>query len=134
MVRTPNIKIANQITVMKRYFPQFAYYRSKNIPTWKGILQPTDASPPYLIRVSYREPKPPRVSVLAPKLHDQAPHRYLDGTLCLYYPRDRSWTPRMFIAETIIPWTALWLRFYELWLQTNTWYRPEAPHGRTKRG
>lgn len=32
------------------------------------------------------------------------------------------------IAETIVPWTALWLLYYELWLETDEWLGPEAPH------
>lgn len=133
-VRTPKITIGPQIGAMQRCFPHFAYHRVKNIPTWSGALQPFATSPVYKIAVSYRYPKSPRVHVLLPLLRSDAPHRYLDGSLCLYYPRDQSWAPSMLIAETIVPWAALWLAFYELWLQTGQWYGPEAPHHGPKRG
>ncbi len=32
------------------------------------------------------------------------------------------------IDDTIIPWTAEWLVFYELWKDTGTWQGAEAPH------
>ena len=77
-------------------------------------------------------PKSPRVWVLSPPPRPDARHRYADGSLCLYYPRDESWTPRLLLALTIVPWTAYWLACYELWLRTGQWYGPEAPHGRDK--
>jgi hypothetical protein len=40
----------------------------------------------------------------------------------------------MYISETIVPWAALWLAFYEIWLDTDHWYGPEAPHTGAKRG
>jgi len=132
-IRSPRLTIAQQARQIDRLFPHFTYCRAKNIPTWRGTLQPTDSSPAYVVKVSYRQPKSPKVWVLSPKLRPDAPHRYPDGSLCLYYPRDLSWTPNAFIAETIIPWTALWLACYELWLCTGEWYGPEAPHGSGKK-
>ena len=35
----------------------------------------------------------------------------------------------MKIHETIIPWTAEWLVFYELWQLTGEWYGAASPHG-----
>ena len=133
-VQTPKVTIGPQIGAMQRHFPHFTRRRVNNVPTWHGTLQPFAASPVYTIVVSYRYPKAPRVRVSTPSLRSDAPHRYPDGSLCLYYPRDESWTPNMFISETIVPWAALWLAFYELWLQTGQWYGPEAPHRGPKRG
>ena len=39
--------------------------------------------------------------------------------LCLYDPAQREWSPNMFIADTIIPWTIKWLLFFEDWLGTG---------------
>lgn len=133
-VRTPRLTIGQQMAAMRRHFPYFTYRREKNVPTWCGTLQPTETSPAYVVKVSYRQPKTPKANVLSPPLQADTPHRYPDGSLCLYYPRDRSWSPARLIAETIVPWTALWLRFYELWLGTGQWYGPEAPHSKTKHG
>ena len=35
----------------------------------------------------------------------------------------------MYVHETIVPWTAEWIVFYELWKITGEWLGPEAPHG-----
>jgi hypothetical protein len=32
----------------------------------------------------------------------------------------------MLIATTLIPWTALWLYYYELWLDTGKWLGPSS--------
>jgi hypothetical protein len=32
----------------------------------------------------------------------------------------------MLIATTILPWTALWLYYYELWLDTGKWLGPSS--------
>jgi hypothetical protein len=34
-----------------------------------------------------------------------------------------------FIHEKIIPWTAEWLVYYEIFKRTGQWIGPEAPHG-----
>jgi hypothetical protein len=121
--------IGHQVARMQRDFPSFRYQRASRIPTWTGSLQPFDTSPNYQIQVIYHVPKSPRVWVVNPLLVQNAPHLYpQDRSLCLYFPKDRSWTADDYLSETIIPWTALWLAFYELWLITGEWYGPEAPH------
>lgn len=128
----PKLSVAQQDLGIKSHFPQFIFRREENIPTWRGVLQPTELSPHYHIRLSYTMPRDPQVWVTAPRLHPEAPHRYpQNGALCLYYPNDAqaaSWSPDQHIAMTILPWTALWLAFYEVWLETGKWYGPEAPH------
>lgn len=37
-------------------------------------------------------------------------------------------TPFCCSAETTVPWASLWLRFFELWLVTNTWEGSGAPY------
>ena len=56
-------------------------------------------------------------------------HIYRNGTLCLYDPRERPWSNRDNLHETVIPWTAEWLVYYELFLISGEWHGPEAPHG-----
>jgi len=80
------------------------------------------------VKIEYRIGKHPRVWVTAPPVVENAPHLYKDGTLCLYYPKDRSWNKQSWIARTIMPWTAEWLLLYELWLETGKWWGLEAPH------
>lgn len=54
---------------------------------------------------------------------------YNDGALCLYEPRATPWKSSDSLHEKIIPWTAEWLVFYELFLICGKWLGPEAPHG-----
>jgi hypothetical protein len=72
----------------------------------------------------------PDVIVVGPDLGALAqgkriPHTYAyagRGTrLCLWWPKAREWVPRMKIADTFLPWTAEWLHYFEVWLQTDEW-------------
>lgn len=126
------LSLLQQQKMMQADFPGFTFaYEKRNgkrLPTWRGTLQPFETSPFYRIKVCYQFSKTPQVWVLAPTLRPDAPHCYRDDSLCLYYPRDGSWTPQFPLARTIVPWTALWLAFYEYWLSTGTWYGPEVVH------
>ena len=130
------IHLGLQIIKMQEDFPTFHYSRSNNLPTWHGIIQPTPLSPNYRVKIVYRYDnsfsKSPNVWILSPDIRHNAPHRYSDNSLCLYFPNDKSWTPNKFISTPIIPWTSLWLAFYEIWLETDYWYGPEAPHKKNK--
>lgn len=131
------IPIGYQVFRMKVAFATFKYGRrhlyQHSTPTWIGTLQPTETSPLYQVRITYSPPKPPKVIIIDPPPRTDAPHRYADGSLCLYFPKDGSWTPYHFIADTIVPWTALWLYCYQLWCDTGKWFGPEAPHPRRKK-
>jgi len=87
-------------------------------------LQPSPASQTYTVRLAYRHGQRPRVTVTGPPLilHPGAaalPHVYAGDELCLYYPG--QWNDGMWLAATVVPWTAEWLLHYELWLVTGTW-------------
>ncbi len=127
-----SITIAQQSARMLFYFPHFIQRRENGIPTWRGTLKPSDGSPLYTVKVEYNIPHSPRVWVLEPEIDKRAPHRYADNSLCLYHPLDGNWSKDCYIAETILPWSALWLSFYDLWLVHGVWYGPEAPHNGTK--
>lgn len=72
----------------------------------------------------------PEILVLRPSLAALAdgqpiPHTYWhDGPgtkLCLWWPKQREWMPRMKLTDTCIPWTAEWLWYFEDWLATGEW-------------
>jgi len=90
---------------------------------WEGKLQPTPLSPVYTIRIVYADWGSPKTSVVNPPLARREdapiPHRYGDGSLCLYLPGE--WSSQHYIAETIIPWSVLWLHHYEVWRITGKW-------------
>ena len=88
-------------------------------------LRPTVESPTYQIRIDYDPNVPPKVFVMSPRLVTDPPHVYGNGRLCLYlHEYDNS----MGFGETIVPWTAEWLYFYELWQEQGEWLAPASPH------
>lgn len=91
-----------------------------------GELQPRITSPVYSVEIRYKYREFPKVRVVSPDLTDNPPHCYGDGTLCLYWPKEWRWDPSHLIADTILPWAALWLFYYELWLDTGKWLGPSS--------
>jgi hypothetical protein len=113
---------------MAQCFPELRFHRRGSASCWLGPLQPLPGSAIYQVRVTWRDRRAPDVRVEWPAIRRDAPHLYGPNRLCLFYPTDRSWRPELYIANTIVPWAAEWLLFYEYWLDTGTWYGPEAPH------
>jgi hypothetical protein len=107
-------------------FPHFTYRRERGVGVWRGTLQPHRLSQKYRIVLRYTPDSSPTVQVISPQLALKAPHRWNDGSLCLFYPKESPWHRDMLIAETILPWTALWLYYYELWLDTGKWLGPSS--------
>ena len=95
----------------------------------------------YSLRLTYRQAGPvPQVVVVNPDLTVLAegrklPHVYQQTPtrLCLYMPGTGQWTPDKSIAATIVPWTVLWLFYFEQWLLSNEWkgggFHPEEDDG-----
>ncbi len=99
----------------------------------RGRIQPTDASPVYRIEVVYEPWSAPDVRILEPEIKPEAKlHFYRSGTLCLYDWREQPWQRRWRLADTVIPWTAEWLVFYEMYLLTGVWGGPSAVHAGPK--
>jgi len=95
---------------------------------WRGTLQPTPESAAYEVRIIHEPDQVPAVFVERPLVRKDAWHRYRDGSLCLYWSEEWRWTAGESLAQTIIPWTAFWLYYYELWLLTGEWLGPSSPH------
>lgn len=112
----------------QQLFPQFRYTWSRGEGVWVGTLQPQAEGTIYHLRIVYKPGDRPRVTVTRPKICSGAPHLYPGGELCLYYPKDRTWHSGLYIADIIVPITAEWLLFYELWIESGKWWGPEAPH------
>lgn len=129
--RNKNISIHAQIGRLRYFFPDSTYLiiRYGKGFIWKVNLQPSNLSPCYEIKIEYVFEKNPDVFVTNPiplplaDGEDELPHVY-DHTkqhLCLYYRRDKEWTPNKMIADTILPWISEWLLHYEYWLITGEW-------------
>lgn len=130
------LSIGLQVARMAADFPSFHYSRHGCLLVWRGDLQPLDSSPNYQVRIEYEfngtQSKHPRIFIEAPPLRPDAPHTYSPGHICLYYPPDGTWTPNQFISRIIVPLTAEWLAFYEVWKETGIWYGPEKEHDASK--
>lgn len=104
----------------------------------EGAVTPTALAETYRIRVDYRQNRMPRTWVLSPPLVARPPwtaipHMFDQDRLCLFLTGE--WTADMYVADTIIPWAAEWLHYYELWHATGAWHGGghEPAHGRPYR-
>jgi hypothetical protein len=96
--------------------------------SWRYSVMPTLLSREYAVRIEYRQGGTPQVyvedpdlTILAagrrlPHVYDQSPTR-----LCLYLPGSGEWESWMRLDHTIVPWTALWLFYFEDWLHSDEW-------------
>lgn len=123
---------------------------SERLGIWRGTVQ--GLSHPYEVEIvdarnrewdafHYTYAPFPEVTVLSPSLTRRPeqpdvpiPHIYTDPdrdqpVLCLFDPRKKGWGPQQAIADTIVVWTASWLRFYEAWYATGVWTGGGAFHG-----
>jgi hypothetical protein len=123
------LSIATQVAVLKSAFPQGRLTRTNDSIEWVGSLAPLESSREYQVRMSYKLGGFPAVFVLSPDLREltgerRLPHCYDQEKqkLCLFYPKDRKWTPQMALAATVMKWTLAWLTFFEIWLSTDIWF------------
>jgi len=91
-------------------------------------MRPTPLSRNYLVEVIYSPGAAPRVFVREPDLVSLAgkrslPHVYSQQPtrICLYLPNTGEWTRMKLLSETVLPWTALWLFYFEDWLLGDKW-------------
>ncbi len=119
------IPLAEQVMEMRRYFPNFRTHWYRNVVRWVGELQPRAISQRYRVKIIHQLHKNPAVYVLNPPLvpgqDGKIPHTYPGKRLCLFHPRRQEWSQHMLVAKTIVPWTCLWLSYYECWQATGEW-------------
>jgi hypothetical protein len=119
---------------MRQHFPEFVAEINRRGVLWHGTLRPSEESRVYSVRINHERGRPPLVFIDDPEIDENAPHRYPDDdSLCLYWPREWRWSGSSRLADTIVPWAALWLYYYEIWQVCGRWLGPEAPHGGVKR-
>lgn len=95
-----------------------------------GYCQPSALSITYRYKIKYDGINFPRVYVVSPSItYDDDIHMYSqDHRLCLFYPKDFSWTQQSNLYNTIVPWTHEWFLFYEKYLISGKWEHPYVPH------
>lgn len=98
-----------------------------------GRTNPSDESQQYKIQIAYAYDGAPQCRILEPQIAvDPQIHMYKNGTLCLYDWREQSWNPVYHLSETVIPWIAEWLVYYELFQMTGRWLGKAASHDEPK--
>ncbi|WP_240534933.1 hypothetical protein [Notoacmeibacter marinus] len=81
----------------------------------------------YVVRIEFERGNIPRVMIKEPDIEllaqgRELPHIYHDPTrLCLYLPKSQEWAGWMRIDQTFVPWTAIWLYYFEEWLVSGEW-------------
>ena len=123
------ISLIIQAINLKKDFPDSAVTRfGEDYLGWDYFLTPSPYSNTYQVRLIYKRDKGVKFYVVEPKLQviendSLLPHVYStpDQRLCLYYPGVGQWDATKLYVDTIIPWAAEWLLFYELWLITGKW-------------
>jgi len=119
-----------QKALVEKHFPCFECCFKKRRLTCVGQITPAEGCATYTVQIEYRSGGIPEVRILDPKVSwDKDIHMYRNGALCLYYPPETPWKHTSNLHETIIPWTAEWLVFYELYLLKGAWLGKSAPHG-----
>jgi len=94
---------------------------------WRFVAQPTPLSREYEIHLALQQDGSPDVTVADPNLRLLAgtrdlPHIYHNpDRLCLYLPGTGQWDASKRLDQTIIPWTHLWLIYFEDWLVSDDW-------------
>lgn len=141
MQKTKSRSLVAQCQELKHTYPESKGSIEKNRLHWSCELQPTPLSQTYKIKITTK-PRfagnyTPEIYVLSPKPLKMAegktslPHVFdhKKQQICLYDNRCGEWNCSMSIAETIVPWAAEWLYFYEIWVMTGEWYG-EGTHPR----
>lgn len=123
-----NKTLAQQASVLKAKYPNWDVQFDAVDLVATGKLRPTSRSEAYNIEIQLGIMKGDtiQVRILNPKLvanvkGEKIPHMYSQKTLCLYMPKYAEFKRTDYISDTIIPWTILWLYYYELWHATGKW-------------
>jgi hypothetical protein len=96
--------------------------------TWVYSVTPSPLSRDYDIRIEFAQGGRLGIFVEKPDLQALAggrriPHLYqqVPPKLCLYLPKTYEWQSWMRLDQTVVPWSALWLFYFEEWLFSDDW-------------
>lgn len=129
-----SLTLAQQRIGVSSHFPGFRYSGNHKVGIWTGSLRPGDECDTYKVKIEYKPGSRPKLTVLSPKLYKRAdqsriPHVYPGDHPCVYFPKTGEWHSGRPIGNTIIPWLAVWLYYYEVWFVTGDWLGGGIEHG-----
>lgn len=116
---------------LRQLFPEAKCEVKRNLMIWMGEIKPSPLSRNYHIKLIFNTAKSIRPKVI---LYGEIPgiertdfphyfHKDVEAKwveICLYRFREFDYRKDL-ISDTIIPWVADWLLYYELWLATGEW-------------
>lgn len=113
------LRISAEKIIMGENYPQFVLKADeKQQLFWDGLLQ-TNFGSVYQVNISYPQSYPwqkPKLEVIHPQVRRDAPHRFADGSLCIY---PDNWNYKQATAPAAVPLIAGWLALYEVFLRTG---------------
>lgn len=134
----------HQVSAMRHAWPGFKSERLMDGLVWRGWLRPKAWLDPFQVQVRLvLETRERRgavsVNVVQPVLDVASSqraecHMYSNGSLCLFDPSQHEWTPRMSVAETIVPWAAEWIYYFQIWQVTGAWLGGGGAPGSVAKG
>ena len=121
---------------MNWWYPQFRLLIPMIGPThWRGRIKPFKTRlSNYEIVVVYRAHihAMPQVWVVEPEIsrrtHFFHPHLHAEGSICSFFPPDRTYTPERDDISLLIDLVSDWLRRHIYFEENGRWPGPEAPH------
>jgi hypothetical protein len=124
----PPISPAAQLVNLRGQNPQGIGSVKNGRLTWQFDARPVPVNRRYRLKLDYALPRPPQIFIIDPNPHTLAagrtiPHLYdqARAQLCLYLPKTGEWHDRRFLSETFVPWSVLWLLYFEDWLVSDEW-------------
>lgn len=131
-------RLIKEKKIMEARFPQFHLVRDGDQLVWVGSIE-SNRGKEYEIALYYPHDypdSPPKVYPINPPISSwedrqagRLKHQWSDGSLCLYYPSDKTFDSNA-TAATVIAIAAAWFFAYETWLESgqSLWPGVEAPH------
>jgi hypothetical protein len=114
-----SLRLATEKVIMKETYPQFVLKMDRdNRLFWDGLLK-TNFGTLYRVNILYPRGYPyekPKLLIVEPPLRRDAPHRFGDGSICVY---PEGWNYKRTTAPSGIPLVAGWLALYEVFLRTG---------------
>ena len=118
--------ISEQVLAVRKKHLDFEVAYTLNSLKINGWTRPTARSLIYKYQIKYNLVDRPAIKVLEPVLEkyegaDELPHVFTGDELCLYFPFYNEFTHRELLTDTVIPWIALWIYYYEQWAVNGIW-------------
>ena len=125
----PQYRLIDQQIALMQSYPESSCFVHAGTLTWEGDVCPTALSRTYRVTITYKKGFRPQVTVTGDDLpglnRSDFPHKFAidrensSVEICLHLRHE--FDASMLISDCIIPWTAEWLYFYEIWLATGEW-------------